>query len=463
MSCDCFSRSGTETYQNSKCAESSLGQGEVSMRQRISCNYRHIAFGLALVLTLGAATTSQAQNLIVGEYFNRQAIEFSANGSRVGAFAASNGVSRFSGMAFDSAGSLYVAGVQTHNVRSFCTTGVEVGNFITTDLNNPIDVAFDPQGDLYIACAGDSAIRRYAPTGESRGIFAIVPGLDSLTFNAEGYLFVTSFTTNSVRRIAPNGQNLGVFAAVKQPTGLAFDLAGNLYVASNSTSTVRRFSPTGASLGVFASGTGIRDPRGIAVDSAGYLYVANYGSGSGTTVRRFSPTGADLGNFATGLRAPIDITLRPAPLPPIAFSGNITLQESRLFPDVSLTVIFRPYNGCPIINKTVTPDRNGDFTIPNLPRALYRVSVQGAKWLRQTQWTDATSGDVIKTAFYLFAGDANGDNAVDGLDLNLLFQAFDTVPGDAFWNPFADFNCDNSCDVLDLDLLIRNFAMQGDD
>ena len=54
-------------------------------------------------------------------------------------------------------------------------------------------------------------------------------------------------------------------------------------------------------------------------------------------------------------------------------------------------------------------------------------------------------------------GDANGDNACDVLDLDLLIQAFDTVPTDPNWNPFCDWNTDASVDVLDLDILIQNF------
>lgn len=54
------------------------------------------------------------------------------------------------------------------------------------------------------------------------------------------------------------------------------------------------------------------------------------------------------------------------------------------------------------------------------------------------------------------------DNSVDVFDLDPLIQAFNSMPGEANWNPNADFNCDESVDVFDLDILIRNFNAEGD-
>jgi sugar lactone lactonase YvrE len=430
------------------------------MRIFLSTLVRYAASALALTLMFGATTALQAQNLIVGEYFNRQAIEFSATGVRIGVFATSGGVGRFYGMAFDRAGSLNVTGVQTNNVRRFCPNGAEVGNIIATGLSAPNDIAFDAAGDIYVACGGNSTVQRYSQAGVSKGTFASVPGPESLAFNAEGYLFVTSYSTNSVRRISPTGQNLGAFVTVAQPTGLAFDISGNLYVASAGANTILRFSPAGAAMGTFAS-TGMNDPRGIGFDDSGNLYVANYGFGTGSTVRRFSPTGADLGNFATGLSAPSDVVFRPAPLPPVRFFGRVALQECRSTPDVPMKVILRPFDCFPAITLDITPDQNGYFSVPDVPRSVYMVSVKGSKWLRQTKWMDTTSGDVSLN-FFLYAADANGDNIVESVDLIMLKQAFNTGPGDALWDPRADFNCDGWVDVFDLDLLVRNFKKRGD-
>jgi hypothetical protein len=47
-------------------------------------------------------------------------------------------------------------------------------------------------------------------------------------------------------------------------------------------------------------------------------------------------------------------------------------------------------------------------------------------------------------------GDLNGDCSVDVADLQIVGDAYGSVPGDASWNPAADMNGDNKIDVLDL-------------
>jgi hypothetical protein len=62
----------------------------------------------------------------------------------------------------------------------------------------------------------------------------------------------------------------------------------------------------------------------------------------------------------------------------------------------------------------------------------------------------------------LLGGDANNDNFVDVLDLDLLVVSFNWVLGDPDFNPSADFNNDGAVDVFDLDILIRNFNGEGE-
>jgi hypothetical protein len=47
-------------------------------------------------------------------------------------------------------------------------------------------------------------------------------------------------------------------------------------------------------------------------------------------------------------------------------------------------------------------------------------------------------------------GDLNGDCIVDITDLQIVGDAYGSVPGDSSWNPAADMNGDNKIDVLDL-------------
>jgi DNA-binding beta-propeller fold protein YncE len=145
------------------------------------------------------------------------------------------------GLAFDSAGNLYVAtGLQLgpNAIHKFSPAGVDLGNFATTGLHEPTGLAFDSAGNLYVANTDTSTIHKFSPTGVDLGDFA---------------------TTG-----------------LRNPDSLAFDSAGNLYASNTNTlaNTVHKFSPTGVDLGDFAT-TGLNQPLGIAFDSAGNLYVAN--------------------------------------------------------------------------------------------------------------------------------------------------------------------------------------------
>ena len=56
------------------------------------------------------------------------------------------------------------------------------------------------------------------------------------------------------------------------------------------------------------------------------------------------------------------------------------------------------------------------------------------------------------------ATDVNDDGTVDVHDLFDLGKAYNSVPGDANWNPDCDFNRDNIVDFSDLDNLSRNYG-----
>ncbi|MCS6775458.1 MAG: dockerin type I domain-containing protein, partial [Chloroherpetonaceae bacterium] len=77
--------------------------------------------------------------------------------------------------------------------------------------------------------------------------------------------------------------------------------------------------------------------------------------------------------------------------------------------------------------------------------------------------TVSGSGTVIVPPVTLLGGDANGDDAVDVLDLAELITAFDSSDGDPNWNEgIADFNYDGTVDVFDLAILVQNFDQTGE-
>lgn len=141
-------------------------------------------------------------------------------------------------------------------------------------------------------------------------------------------------------------------------------------------------------------------------------------------------------------------------------SGTVTLEDA-FDTQQAVTFEFRPVGEGAVFSRTQTLSAGGAFNVA-VPVGNYMLAIKGAKWLRITRAIDVSSGNVSGVTAVLKTGDANNDNAVDVLDLDLLLQAFDTEPEFPNWNDGADFNCDGSVDVLDLDLLIRNFDQTGD-
>jgi hypothetical protein len=155
--------------------------------------------------------------------------------------------------------------------------------------------------------------------------------------------------------------------------------------------------------------------------------------------------------------------------------GNVPLEEANYPAGRATTVTFKFFDAATnalLFTRNATVGTNegtqkGFFSIPDLPVGNYNVCVKGDRWLAVSFPLNAiAAGDITLPAGtipLLKSGDATGDNSIDVLDLDLLIQAFDTVPGMQNFNLQADFNTDDSIDVLDLDILIRNFDQIGAD
>ena len=286
----------------------------VKMRPRLSpfasCSVAALAAAFLLVVPIA----TRADTIYVSNWSSPTVERFSSTGADLGVFA-STGFSSLSGLAFDSAGNLYVANWDNNHdpfgnswIQKFTPSGV--GSVFATGLNFPQGLVFDSADNLYVANA--SWIVKITPGGV-RSNFARPGSPQALAFDSAGNLYAAVWGNNTIRKYSPAGADLGVFASagLNGPVGLAFDKAGNLYAANREGNTIMKFTPDGAG-SLFAS-TGLNSPRGLAFDSAGNLYAANMLS---YTVEKFSPTGVDLGVFAsTGLYAPHFIAIQPDVVP----------------------------------------------------------------------------------------------------------------------------------------------------
>lgn len=162
-------------------------------------------------------------------------------------------------------------------------------------------------------------------------------------------------------------------------------------------------------------------------------------------------------NFTNGMLVAVDYIRAVATI-----SGRITLQGA-INQAQPLTFEFRPVAGGNSFTRSLTLNLDRTYQFNDIPPGKYVVRIKGTKWLAKVLTVDATNGSVTGVNTTLLAADANNDNSVDVLDLDLLIQAFDAESNSPNWIEGADFNCDDIVDVLDLDLLIANFDRVGDD
>jgi len=199
------------------------------------------------------------------------------------------------GIAFDSAGNLFVAEIRGHTVRKISPEGLvtrfagsgrsggggDGGKAVDALLNFPRSLTLDG-GNMYIPEASGHRVRRVAPDG----IITTVAGGNGLGFSGDG---------------GPATQ-----ATLNSPAALAFDAARNMYVADSNNHRIRRVAldgtittfagsgPAGLGNGAFGGDDGpatsgrLNTPRGLAFDSAGNLYISD---SSNHRIRRVTPGG----------------------------------------------------------------------------------------------------------------------------------------------------------------------------
>lgn len=192
------------------------------------------------------------------------------------------------GLAFDSAGNVFVSDWDNHVVRRIAPNGTVItfagspgapgsanGTGAAARFTNPNGLAIDASDNVYVSDWGNHTIRRITPAG----VVTTVVGSPGAPGSVDGN---------------------GTAARVSGPSGLAFDAAGNLYVADQFNHLIRRLSPTGdlvtlaGSAGeaghVDATGAAARlsSPAWMTVTASGTVFVV---SAAGDTVRRVSTTG----------------------------------------------------------------------------------------------------------------------------------------------------------------------------
>src|SRR3989454_4287472 len=228
-----------------------------------------------------------------------------------------------SGVAVDSAGSLFISAV--NRIRKVSASGIittvagggtpgysgDGGPAINAQLGNaflgnlPFGVAVDGAGNLFIADTNNNRIRKVSSDGiittvagnGSQGfsgdggpaINAQLAGPNSVAVDSAGNLFILDFYNNRIRKVSSDGiiTTIAGNAQLNHPQGIAVDSDGNLFIADTYNLRILKVSSDGIITTVAGNGTygfsgdggpainARLSPSGVAVDSAGNLFIAD--------------------------------------------------------------------------------------------------------------------------------------------------------------------------------------------
>ena len=209
-------------------------------------------------------------------------------------------------VAIDPSGVLYIADTLDHRVRRIVDGiidtvagrgqgfGGDGSQALNALLNFPSSLAFDPAGSLYIADQANGRIRKVAPDGTITTAADSLSNPDGVTVDRAGNLYVTEAGQNRIRRVAGDGTVTTIAgngqccytndggpatgASLNSPWGIAADSSGNLYFADSGNDAIRLLQPAPAGGG---QGAVTNAASNLAGPIAPGEIVTIYGSGIG--------------------------------------------------------------------------------------------------------------------------------------------------------------------------------------
>jgi trimeric autotransporter adhesin len=238
------------------------------------------------------------------------------------------------GLAFDSAGNLYIADSENNRIRKVNAAGIistvagigeygysgDGGSATGALLDGPMGVAYDLAGNLFIADTYNNRIRKVTPAGiistvagngnsgyggdSGQATAAQLSNPSGVAVDYSGNLFIADTYNNRIRKVTPAGiistvagngtsgfsgdGSQATAAKLSQPAGVSVDYSGNLFIADSSNNRIRKVTTAGVISTVAGNGSWgysgdggpattaqIGYPYGVAVDFSGNLYIAD--------------------------------------------------------------------------------------------------------------------------------------------------------------------------------------------
>jgi hypothetical protein len=306
------------------------------------------------------------------------------------------------GLAFDSAGNLFIADSSHGKIRMVsASTGIittvagdplapslgDGGPALSASISGPFAIAFDRAGNLYIADANHYRVRMVSA---STGLISTVAGNGlpgdhgddgpptaamvapkGLAFDAAGNLYIAGYP-DKIRKVAVGGNSITTVAGngyvgytgdggpasmaqISQPVGLAFDTSGSLFVAANGNAAVRKLSFLPSPTVTWATPSAIT--YGTTLSSTQLNATANV---PGTFV--YSPAGGTVLNAGTQT---LSVSFTPTDTTEYTTAtASVQLTVNRALPTITWTTPAAIAYGTPLtsVQLNATASVSGTFT-----------------------------------------------------------------------------------------------------
>jgi len=230
------------------------------------------------------------------------------SGLPLGTFA--TGLQLPTGLAFDSAGNLFVADIGTNSIFKVQPDGTK-SLFVSIGLNRPMDLAFGPGGDLFAANDGSSTIVRITPDGIVT-LIGVDGGLNhptSLASDSSGNVYAANTGSGTITKTTPAGVTSSFGPPLDTPHGLAFDSTGTLFVVEHLSSAISKIGLDETAT-PFVSGLVGGYPSDLAFDESDNLFVAYNDT---DMVGWITPAGVETTITIGG--SPFSLAIGPDPIP----------------------------------------------------------------------------------------------------------------------------------------------------